>query len=631
MKRTYLSIPLVLLPAVLLPVAAMGQQGILPETAPPETVVLEEIIISGGLSPIAADAYGRANSVLTADQIQKHGFRTVREALEYVPGVAITGAGDSNTQIRIRGAEGNHTLVLIDGVRAAAGDSEYFLTGLETANIDRIEVLRGPQSVFYGADASAGVINIITRKGATGTHAGTAVEIGAGWGASAYASTRNERGGVDFSVSARDDQGYDYSGDPGGDKDGIRRRTLGLAADYLIADGVKLGFSARRVDEEYDYDGNSWTAQTADQYVIDSNDSAERDEFTGQIYLEAQTLNGRLSHRLSFDRTRFSLAQNGGDAAKSRTDSWKYRAIYGIDGPVDAANQTVSFGLERKRDENSVATDQRRRTNSVALEYRGSFDALDVQAGLRHDDNDVFKNATTWSLGLSYNVPNTGVRLHASAGKGVVNPSYTELFGGFGTIGNPDLRPEENRGFDLGVEAQFAGGRGLIDVTYFHDDLEDEITYTGVPLANGADYYNETGTSKRRGVEISGRYQATDDLALGASYTYLHARNNDGSVEVLRPRHELGLSADYSFAAGRGHLAGDLRYVSGNFDNQYFGTYGTKELPSYTVVNLAVGYDLNERARITARVTNLFDKEYSETWGYATRGRAAYLGLEARW
>ncbi|MDO5622795.1 MAG: TonB-dependent receptor [Paracoccus sp. (in: a-proteobacteria)] len=611
----------VLLAGAFLPFPALSQQ----------TITLDPIILSAGLNPIEAHSYGRAHTVVTADEIEARGLASVQDALRAVPGVAVSSTGPSYTQVRIRGAEANHTLVLIDGVRAAAGDSEYILTGLETANIERIEVLRGPQSVFWGADAAAGVVNIVTRRDTVGTGAGGSVEFGNGWAASARASTRTETGGLSFSASTRDDRGFDYSDTPGGDRDGIRRHTLSFSGDHAIGDFARAGFTLRRANERYEYDTTSYTATTAEEYLIDSDDFANRREFGGQLWVEAETLDGRLTHRLSYDQSRFQISRNDGPWSRARTQELKYRATYGIDGAVAAANQTLAFGLERRQDENTVAPEQNRRSISGILEYRGSFDRLDVQAGLRRDNNDVFRDATTWSVGLSYTLPQQGMRVHASAGTGIVNPSYLELFGGWGATGNPNLRPEENRSFDIGLEAEIMDGRGLVDLTYFHEDMENEITYSGVPLANGTNYFNQSGTSTRRGVELSGRVQVTDNLRLGASYTYLRAKNPDGSVEIRRPRHEFGLNAEYAFAQGRGTIAGDLRHVTGNYDTQWFGAYGTEELPSYTVVNVAAGYDLTDNARLTGRITNLFDSTHSDAWGYIGQRRTAWIGLESRW
>lgn len=613
----------ILLLSTLLPAAALAQDA---------PIILDSITIDAGLSPIETQAYGRANTVLSAEDIRRKGVRNVQDALRSVPGLAVSSTGASNTQLRIRGAEGNHTLILIDGIRAAAGDSEYFLSGLDTANVERIEILRGPQSVFFGADASAGVVNIITRQPGIGTEAGGAVEIGNGWAASAHASTRSDRGGITLTMSARDDRGYDHSGTPGGEDDGIRRKAIALRFDRQLTDAISAGAVLRDTNEEFDYDPTSWTATTAEDYVVDGTGRAERDESAGQIWLEFAQPGGRLSHRLSYDRTRFALSQSDGTETEARTEIWKYRGILGLDGAHDTARQTIAFGAERRDDENSITTSQKRRSSSAIVEYRGSFaDAFDIQLGLRHDNNEISQDATTWSLGLSYMLPNAPVRLHASAGTGVVNPTYSERYGGFGYIGNPNLEPETNRGFDIGVESRFLGGRGVVDLTYFHEDLENEISFSGLPRPDGTNYYNLSGTSKRRGIELAATLQASDQLSLGASYTYLDAEDPDGQVEIRRPRHTLGLTAAYQFAAGRGNVSGELLHVAGNYDTQYFGSFTTKQLDDYTLVNLAAGYDLTDSVRVAGRVRNLFDTDYTEVFGYATQGRTAYLGLEARW
>ncbi|WP_122072384.1 TonB-dependent receptor [Pseudophaeobacter sp. EL27] len=266
-----------------------------------EVIDLGEIIISGGFTPIESQRYGRSASVLTSEEIEERGITSVQDALRAVPGLMVNGSGDSYTQVRIRGAEANHTLILIDGVEASAGDSEYILSGLDTANIERIEVLRGPQSVFYGSNASAGVINIITKTGGIGTEYGGSAEIGSdGYRASARASTRSERGGISFSLAHDEDDGYDSSGS-GGEEDGIRRTTLQLKGDYLVTQRLKLGFNLRTSDEHYDYDRTDRFATDAAGYVVDDpTQFSERDERLAQIYAEFASLGGRLKHRLSF-------------------------------------------------------------------------------------------------------------------------------------------------------------------------------------------------------------------------------------------------------------------------------------------------------------------------------------------
>lgn len=607
------------------------------DTATPDGILLDPVILSGGLSPIAADAYGRAYTVITAEEIEERGLRTVQDALREVPGVAVVSTGNSFTQVRIRGAEGNHTLILVDGVAATGGNDEYILSGLETANIDRIEVLRGPQSTYFGSNASAGVVNIITRRGAPGTHYGGSIEAGNGYAASGWVTRRTERGGLSFNLSKRDDHGFNQAFS-GGEKDGIDRATLGLTGDWQASDDIRLGFTLRRVKENYDYDSTNYLATGNNDYLLDDPDQhSERNEFTGSVWGEYSMLDGRMLHRLEYQDSIFKQAHNDGPVTRGQTQALKYRLGVSLDGQhLDSARQLLNVMVERIEDQNDSAPDYDRANNSVALEYRGFFDnGLDLQAGLRRDDFDSFDDFTSWNVGLSWRAPDAPYRVHASAGRGLVKPSYYELFANDSyTLGNPGLKPERNSGYDIGVEMELAGGRGVVDLTYFNEDMQDEITYAygAAPDGSGrASYVNQAGSSPREGVELSGRIHATDAISLGFSYTYLDAKNPDGSVEVRRPRHELGLRASYAFHAGRGLVSADLRHVTGNYDTQYWGSYPVAELPGYTVVNLAGGYDINDNLRATARVVNLFDKDYMDAWGYATQGRTAYVGLEAKW
>lgn len=596
-----------------------------------DTIDLGTIVVSGGLSPIEASRYGRAASVVTGGEIEERGITTVQDALRALPGVAVNGSGSSFTQVRIRGGEANHTLILIDGVEAAGGDGEYILSGLETANIERIEVLRGPQSVYYGTNASAGVVNIITRKGELGTQYGTTVEVGGGSTATGFVSRRNEQGGISLSLSYSDDKGYDFSGD-GGERDSTLRKSAVLSADYFVTDDLQLGFSLRRSNEDYDYDNTSWSAATADAYVVDDrNKYARREEMTGQVYAEYFMMDGRMSHRLAYQLTENERSNDGGAPTKTKTSAVKYRFSYALDGQqVGASDHLVNLLVERSEDSSSSNPAYERESTSYALEYRGSFaNGFDAQLGLRHDDNKVFDDITVWNAALAYNFAN-GVRIHASAGTGSVNPSYFELYAdAFGYTGNPKLTPERNRSFDIGVAIPVLDGRGTVDVTYFNETLTDEITSVSTgPGTFG--YINQTGDSSREGVEISGQVAATSWLDLRMGYTYLEAKNPDGSKEVRRPRHELSLGATALVLDGRGSVSADLRHVSGNYDSQFFGSYQTVELPAYTTVDVAARYDLTEQVTVTGRVKNLFDADAMDVWGYAGRPRTAYVGLETR-
>ena len=610
-----------------MPAAALAQESASPLV--PDAITLDPVVLSAGFSPLESLSYGRASTTLQGEDLRERGILSVRDALRTVPGIAVTATGPGFTEIRTRGAEANHTMILIDGIEAGAGDGQYILSGLDTATVERIEVLRGPQSVFYGASAAAGVINIITERRGQGTRAGFEV----GNGAATWLSTgiTGERGRLSFSGSARHDRGFDVSGD-GGEDDAIRRNSATLSGDLNVTPDTTLGFSVRRADEHYNYDATAFPAADAAGYVVDSDDYADRDELGAEIFAQATTFDGRMASRLSWEETRLDLSQNGADATEAKTRALRWRGIVGIDGTAADATRTLALALDRRKDENSLSHDNERRNTSAAIEYRAALaNGVDLQFGLRHDDNDVFGSKTSYALAGSWRAPGTPWRLHASAGTGIVNPDYFELLGGFGYVGNPNLEPEENRAFDIGVEATLAGGRGRIDLTYFNERLKNEITFSGAALPDGTNFFNEDGTSTREGVEIAGSYDATGAVSLGATYTYLEAFNADGTVEARRPQHKLALNATARLLDGRATVSGDVLHVRDSYDQTFFGSYGVEELPDYTVVNIAGTYDLNDRARVTARVENLFDEDYSNSWGYANQGRGGWIGLESRW
>ncbi|MEM7208693.1 MAG: TonB-dependent receptor [Pseudomonadota bacterium] len=602
-----------------------------PANAQDDTVDLGTVVLSGGLTPVAANAYGRASTIITAQEIIDRGITTVQDALRAVPGVSVNGSGGNFTQVRIRGGEGNHTLILIDGVEAAGGDGEYILSGLETANIERIEVLRGPQSVFYGSNASAGVINIITRKGGIGDEFRATFEAGDGTTLTGFASKRNEKGGVSFNFSRARDDGWDFS-DDGGEEDKTDRQTMIIKADYQILPALELGFSFRDATEDFDFDSNSFTATNADEYVVDSDAFATRDEQTFNLYAEVSPLNGRLTHRLSIEQTENERTDNGGAPTETSTDAIKYLMSIGLDEePVAAADQLLNVLIEKERDSSSSNPDFERNTDSIALEYRGGFESgLDLQAGVRLDRNDPFEAASTWTLGVSHTLDN-GVRLHASKGTGIVNPSYFELYAdAFGFVGNPDLEPERNESTDLGVEVPFLDGRGYVDITIFDETLTDEISSVSL-TAGGFTYENQTGDSTREGVEVSGQLAVTDDLDLRASYTYLEAENPDGSAEIRRAEREFAFGATLRAFDDKATFAANLRRISSLPDTQFFGSFETVELPSITTLDVSARYALNNTVSLTSRVVNLTDEDTMEVWGYAGRPRQAYVGIDARY
>ena len=615
----------------------------LPVPAVAQDILLDEIIISGGLFPLEAKAYGRAYTVITADEIARRGVTSLQEALRAAPGVSVVSSGETQTKVRIRGGESNHTLILIDGIELnESGNGDYTLTGLSLDDVDRVEILRGPQSTIYGSNAMAGVVSIITKKGSKiGIEQGGGVELG-GQGTRAanyFLRNRTERGGVALTFGARHTDGEDGSRS-GGDTEYNNQETLGLNGDYRLGETVTAGFTLRRTWQDYGYDGTipfgTVITDPAD-YIIDAPLTARRNQVAGSVWLEADGLGGRLRHRVSLSGMNegsdyFNAGVPNGDNAATQR-AIKYSGSFALgDVSVDQANQKLNFALENETESYAASFTGgdafTRESQSIALEYQGRFDSgVDLQAGVRHDFNQVFEDATSWNIAAAWQIPGQNIRLRGSVGKAIVNPTMFEQFGFFAGsyVGNPDLKPEESLGYDIGADFQLANGRGNLNVTLFNNTVKNLITGFGNTSVN------LPGKSKRRGVELGYAMQATDWLSVAADYTYTHARSAAGVRLVRRPMHELGLRATAEFNGGRGAVSADLRHVGGSYDTQFWGSFPTLKLKDFTVVNLGARYDLTDNVQLTSRVTNVFDQDYSETWGYYGQGRTAYVGLSTKW
>ncbi len=609
---------------------------------------LPEIVVSASRMPLPADEIGSAVTVITGEQLERRQVRVVSDVLRDVPGVAVNRAGPVGalTQLRIRGAEGNQTLVLIDGIEVnnPAGGSEFDFANLLNAEVDRIEVLRGPQSALYGSDAIGGVVNIVTRRpqpGLTLTARGEAGSfttrdglLGLGYG--------GERFFVSATVNRLATNGVSVADAANGnaEDDGYDNTTARLKLGFRPFDNLEIDAVGMLVESEREGD-----ADAAVVNAIDSDDESDTLERYGRIGARLDLFDGAWQHianashveneRDFFDRTGAQTFTSEGE--KSKLD-YQINVLF-TTSDIARAEHTVTLAAEREREEQFTESGFAG-PNGVDIvnygyvgEYRiGLWDRLFLSGSLRYDDNDdLFDNESTYRGTAAYLHDPTGTRLHASVGRGVKNPTLFELFGSTPTFtGNPNLTAEESLGWDVGVEQALLGDRLIVDVTYFNNRIEDLIQ------GGGNTAVNLPGTSKIQGIEVTASAEPWPGLRLDAAYTFTDGEDADGTELVRRARHIASINAGHAFALfGKpGDVNLGFRF-NGRQDDIVFDSFSpltrrNVTLSSFTLVNLNASYAVADGVEIFARGENLLDDDYQEVFGFGTPGIAGYVGIRIK-
>jgi vitamin B12 transporter len=640
---------------------------------PPAGPSPDTITVTAYRTPQDAARAGSALSVVDRADITVRQATNAAEALRTVPGLAIarTGPIGAQTQVRMRGAEANHLLVFIDGVEAndLATDDSFSFEHLGSFDIERIEVVRGPQSALWGSDALAGVVNVITRRPDGPLEADGFLEGGSFgfWNGGASAGAASSAASVIGSATRTDVAGTNASLQ-GDEDDGYENTTARLAGSLTLAPGLALEATVRRTEATTEFDGNDYVDGVL--VAVDADNATD----VAQTYLRAglrlDLLDGRLAQSLHYgvaDTETDTAAEesfddgNPGDGGYDRTavTGGKYGLYYQASlrlgaGTADEPADLVTLALEHERQEFSQRgepsffgdpnQDQSLRANGVALEYVAFVGAgLSLSASARHDDNSDFDDVNTWRTTASWAVPGRDTRLHASFGTGQKNPTFYERYGYTPDtfVGNPELAPERSRGWDAGVEQRWLDGRVRADATYFRADLEDEIDgFYCPPPEFACTAVNEDGESDRRGVETVLTAELTPAVALAASYTYTDARQSDpqpdgtdpGVSEVRRPRHSGSLNLTGRLLDGRLVLDAGVYYVGEREDDAFLDAPPFTRrvtLDEYSLVNLAASYEVGPRLSVYGRVENALDEDYQDVFGYASPGIGGFVGLRA--
>ncbi len=633
------------------------------------------VVVTGTTTPTKKEKIGSSLAVVTEQTIQDQGYSYVPDVLRQVPGVAVNRAGSFGalTQVRIRGAEANHTLVLLDGIEISSPDQgETDFSTLLSGDLERIEVLRGPQSGLYGSNALAGVINLISRRDVQGAYVNLATEAGS-WNTAQLQGGIGMGDGRDYvsaGFHALSTGGYDMSADHGavgvtsvgpgnnaGDTEGSDIVTGYLRGGKEITPLFRVDGIARFLTKDSGLDGQAYNFPIAGGTYDDASTTSQDQMLFGgsgtlnlldgkwQTVLSASHVDEkRRSTSTSFPF--FSGPTLPANAAAQmaavtldRSGANATRTKYGLQSTFEFGSDSfVSYltgFIENKKEtyeDPFTGRNEKRTLNGIGAQYRAEIASqLYLSVTARHDDNDDFQDADTYSVAASWVVPNTGTRPHAAFGTGVTNPTFFEQFGvGPGSFaGNPNLKPEEAEGWDIGVEQSLFEGKLLVDLTYFNSTLEKEIyTVFGPPPTFLSTPANRTTDSDRSGWELGFSAYPTADIDITGSYTNLDATEPSG-IEVRRPKDQAAIDASWRIGGGPLQLNLGVTYNGEQYDTD-FGTFIASARDPYTLVRLGASYQLNDGVEIYGRIENLNDETYEEVIGYLGQPQGVFFGVRFR-
>jgi vitamin B12 transporter len=584
---------------------------------------LEEVVITSSRVAMPLRQVGTSVSVVTADDIQARGFNSLIDVLRNQPAVAVTTTGGTGklTSLRIRGEEGYRTLVLIDGINISDTASPQHSPRMEhllSAGIDRVEILRGPQGLMYGADAG-GVVNITTTRQGSGIGGDLSAEAGRHGTQQLAANLGLGRESFDGNLSVVDLQTDGFNARSTDtelrDDDGYENTTVHGRLGWNLTDAFRLQLIGRDVSGDNDYDGCGFP--TTDDC---------RDEFEQRMWrASASFRTTRFSHELAYDSNdiardyfadgAFSFASEG------KLEKWSYVGAY-------RENEAIGlvYGVDLQAESRVDAGDTRERdSQGYYLEYQGELaDRVYLTAGLRHDDNDDFGTRTTWRASGAYLIPVAGgeIKLRTTYGTGFRAPSLYEVAFNDGPWAYPpaadtSLDAETSEGYDLAVS--WHGDAGLyLEAVYFDQRVNDDIYFD---LVGFSGYLQDNGQSDSTGVELIADWAVLDSLSFSGNYTYNDTEQADGSQRVFRPEHLANLGITWLALDQRLRLGLNARLSHGSVD-----TLGAA-MDDYQVVDINARYQFTNGVSLYGRVENLFDEQYEEIPTYNSSGLAAYAGV----
>ncbi len=592
------------------------------------TSPLETLVVVASRTETPLRQLGSSVSVLDKEDLATLGTPSLADALRTLPSVSVTNAGGLGkaSSLRVRGESGYRTLVRIDGVDISDPTGTQASSQIQhvlNSNVARVELLRGPQGMMYGADAG-GVLNITTDHVDQGIKAGLNVEAGRydTRTTSGFIGGGGERGDFYLSAAQLDTDGFNgfHQENPEEgtliDDDGYENTTVHARGGWNFDPDLRAQLVIRDTDSTSEFDR-----------CFTINDCVG--------YFDQQNLRGSITHgnaagenTLSYSKTDVERTNYAGGEKSYDTEG--EIAKWELNGRVALSkNHTLVYGAEHRRDQvMELERDQR----GGYLEYQGAYDErFYLTAGIRQDDNDDFGGNTSYRFSAAYLFPqlsNGVLKLKSSVGTGFRAPSLFEIDYNRSQDNPPpvSLGPEESRGIDVGIE--YLGNQGIhLEAVVFDQKIDDEIYFD---LVGFTGYLQGGQSSESRGLELIGQWPLADQLTLNSNYTYVDAEAEDGSPRSRQPKHLANVGVRFTPTADW-TIALDWRTARDRND-------GDNKLDDYDVLSANVRYQLVEGIVVYLRGENILDEDYTDVASFNTDGEltgyynhsgaAGYAGVE---
>ena len=600
-----------------------------------------EIVITASRVPQEHSDTAASATVIDQTRVDRLGEPLASSLLRLTPSAAVqtTGPAGSFIEVRLRGAEANHTLLFIDGIRAndpAANDTPRFEL-LNADIVSRIEVVRGPQSALWGSDAIGGVIAVNGVPAEAEGYSATGEAGSFGFGrASASGSIAADKANVAGAVGWQRATGIDsFSGD--GEKDGYRNLAARVRASWNFAPAFEIGVAGFSLSGRSEFDGFDPVTFVR----ADTLDSSRNRLSAGRLWLSAgdgrRGLSGTVSTSLLSSSNRNFLDDE--EINRTSGERWTLNGQLQYRFATGAVGHTAILAFDQGRESfrardtiyGGASNQDRRRTHrSVTAEWRTELEPLLIDVAVRHDSFSRFKDATTVRASALVALGD-GFSLAGSYAEGIAQPTFFDLYGFFpgSFVGNPALKPEGSRGFEASL--RYRRGRFDAALTGYRQRLRDEIVDVFDPATFLSSTVNRDRLSSRSGLEAEFGWAVGDALRLGANYAYLKASEPGASAtaqlrEVRRPKHSGSVALDGR--SGRLTYGGSLAYVGARADTN-FDVFPAQRvrLKAYWLAGARIAYRLHPGVELFARSSNLFDTRYRDVFGYRTEGQAIYAGV----